>query len=77
MSLVASRKKSAEYVLPRQVIMYLCRKYTDSTLENIARLLGKKDHTTVIHGIDKISDLLDTDDSLRNDIDILTKKLNL
>ena len=77
MSLVASRKKSAEYVLPRQVIMYLCRKYTDATLENIAKLLGKKDHTTVIHGIDKITDLLDTDDELRNDIDILTKKLNL
>lgn len=77
MSNVASRKKNAELVVPRQVIMYLCREYTDCTLDNIARLLGKKDHSTVMHGVDKIKNDLKTNSELRGNVDILIKKLNL
>ncbi|MBR4764063.1 MAG: chromosomal replication initiator protein DnaA [Lachnospiraceae bacterium] len=77
MSNVASRKKNAECVLPRQIIMYLCREYTDATLDSIARLLGKKDHSTVMHGVDKIRDELVINVELRNNVDIILKKLNV
>ena len=76
-SMVASRKKNAECVVPRQVIMYLCREYTDATLDSIAHLLGKKDHSTVMHGVDKIRQDLRTNSELRSNVDIIMKKLNL
>ena len=73
---ITSRKRNAEFVLPRQIIMYLCKEYTDSTLEAIAKLLGKKDHTTIIHGVGKIKDELTKNDELRSNVDIIVKKLN-
>ena len=58
---VTSKKRNSEYVLPRQIIMYLCRTMTGASLQNIAALLSKKDHTTIIHGVDKIAEKLKTD----------------
>ena len=74
---VASKKKNAELVIPRQVIMYICREYTDSTYESVAHLLGKKDHSTVIHGVDKIKEELQKNEEMRNNVDNILKKLNL
>ena len=73
---ITSKKRNAEFVEPRQVFMYLCRDMTDTSLNNIAKFLGKKDHTTVIHGINKIEEEMKLSDELRNKIDIIKKKLN-
>ena len=77
LSMVASRKKSAEFVLPRQIIMYLCREYTTATLDTIAGILGKKDHSTVLHGVEKIRKDLENNEDLRMNVDIIRKKLNI
>ena len=61
---ITSKKRNSEYVLPRQIIMYLCRHLTETSLQMIASLLGKKDHTTVIHGVEKIEDKIKTDEDL-------------
>ena len=74
---VASRKKNSELVIPRQVIMYICREYTDSTYENIAMLLGKKDHSTVIHGVEKVKEELQKNEEMKNNVDSILKKLNV
>ena len=73
---ITSKKRNSEFVLPRQVVMYLCRHLTDTPLASIGKLLGKKDHTTVIHGIKKITTDLETSEELRNKIDIIKKKIN-
>lgn len=73
---ITSKRRNSEYVLPRQICMYLCRKLTDESLQNIGKALGKKDHTTVIHGIDKITDDMKGNEELKNKIDIITKKIN-
>ena len=73
---IISKKRQAEIVLPRQIIMYLCRENTEASLEEIGKLLGKKDHTTVISGINKIKKLTALDDDLNKNIDIIMKKLN-
>ena len=73
---IFSRKRNSEIVLPRQVIMYLCREHTDASLEEIGRMLGKKDHTTVMSGINKIKKQIVFDDELNKNIDIIMKKLN-
>ena len=48
----------------------------DISLTNIGKILGKKDHTTIIHGIKKIEEDLLTNEELKNKIDIIRKKLN-
>ncbi len=73
---ITSKKRNSEYVLPRQIIMYLCRHLTETSLQTIASLLGKKDHTTVIHGVEKIEDKLKTDEDLFNKIETIKKKLS-
>lgn len=55
-------------VIPRQVAMYLVREETTASLEHIGQLLGGRDHTTVMHGWDKISDAVDEDHQLRNEV---------
>ena len=73
---ITSKKRNSEFVQPRQVVMYLCRELTDTSFTNIGKLLGKKDHTTVIHGVNKVSAEIQTNEELRNKIDIITKKIN-
>ena len=73
---ITSKKRNSEFVQPRQVVMYLCRTLTATPLAGIAKLLGKKDHTTVIHGINKITAELETNEDLKNKIDIIMKKIN-
>ena len=77
MTNVISKKKNAELVLPRQIIMYLCREYCDMTYDAVAKLLGKKDHSTVIHGVDKITEEMQSSEELKNNIEIIIRKLNI
>ncbi len=73
---ITSKKRNSEFVQPRQVVMYLCRNMTDTSLINIGKLLGKKDHTTVLHGVNKITSEMETNEELKNKIDIIIKKIN-
>ena len=57
--------------------MYLCRQLTESSLQNIAKTIGKKDHTTVLHGIEKITEKMENDEELKNKVDIIRKKIKV
>ena len=70
-----SSKRNKEIVIPRQIVMYLCRAMTDTPLQAIGKSLGGKDHTTIMSGIKKITRQLEEDESLKNTIDVLKKKL--
>jgi chromosomal replication initiator protein len=74
---VMSQKKDSEIVVPRQIIMYLCKNYTDITYDAIAKMLGKKDHSTIMHGANKIKNDLPDNDELRGNIEVILKKLNI
>lgn len=71
-----SPKRTKNITYPRQMAMYLCRKLTDMSLPKIGEEFGGRDHTTVIHGYEKISGALNTDDNLKSTIETLTKKIN-
>lgn len=73
---ITSKKRNSEYVLPRQIIMYLCRNMIDMSQQSIANLLSKKDHTTIIHGIKKIEDKMTTDEELRSKVETIKKKIS-
>lgn len=72
---ITSKKRTSDFVLPRQVVMYLCRNLLDLSLQAIAKILGKKDHTTILHGINKIEDDMKANEELANKIDIIKKKI--
>lgn len=70
-----SQRRTRNVAYPRQIAMYLCRTLTDMSLPKIGEEFGGRDHTTVIHAYDKISDNLKIDEALQNVINELTKKL--
>lgn len=63
-----SKARSKEIVRARHIAMYLSKKTIDATLKEIARFYGGRDHTSVIHGVNKMSTKLKTDLSLSKDI---------
>ncbi len=73
---VFSRKRNTEIVTARQVIMYLCRSYTDLSLEEIGEKLGKNDHTTVMSGISKVKKMLEIDQQFSDKIECINKGYN-
>lgn len=73
---ISSKKKSQDIVFPRQIAMYLCRQYTETSLQEVGQYLGKRDHTTVMHSIEKIQHELDTNESTRNIVNVIIKKIN-
>lgn len=73
---ITSKKRNSEFVLPRQIVMCLCRTMTDTPLAGIAKILGKKDHTTVIHGIKKITEGIVENEELKNKVELIKKKVS-
>ena len=75
---ILSKKKNKEIANPRQICMYLCRKYTDYSLQALGKVMGNRDHSTILHGHEKIQTLISAgkDDGLKTTVDILVKKLN-
>lgn len=63
-----SQSRSQRIAFPRQIAMYMLREESEMSLPKIGELLGGRDHTTVMYGHEKITDLLETDKNLRRKI---------
>jgi chromosomal replication initiator protein len=72
--MLAARRARA-VARPRQVAMYLAKQLTPRSLPEIGRKFGGRDHTTVIHAVRKIEELLTTDRALAEDVDLLRRLL--
>ncbi|MPZ41088.1 MAG: chromosomal replication initiator protein DnaA [Rhizobiales bacterium] len=70
-----SSRRTANVVRPRQVAMYLAKQLTLRSLPEIGRRFGGRDHTTVLHAVRKIENLVNTDTSLAEEIEILKRQL--
>lgn len=70
-----SKERSRHIALPRQVAMYLLRDETGASLPQIGEMLGGRDHTTVMYGCNKISDALETDETLRRQVSAIRERL--
>ena len=73
---ILSQKRSADIVYPRQIAMYLCRQMTTNTVQSLGKAFGNRDHTTILHGADKINKMVISDENTNSTIDILIKKIN-
>ncbi|MEL6559518.1 MAG: chromosomal replication initiator protein DnaA [Bacteroidota bacterium] len=70
-----TRKK--EIVIARQVAMYFSKDYTNHSLKSIGYHFGGRDHSTVIHAVQAVNDMIDIDAKFRNSVDELRKKLRI
>jgi chromosomal replication initiator protein len=70
-----SSRRTANVVRPRQVAMYLAKTLTLRSLPEIGRRFGGRDHTTVLHAVRKIENLVGNDTSLAEEIEILKRQL--
>ena len=61
--------------LSRQIAMFLCRDLTDLSLPKIGAAFGGRDHTTVIHAVEKIKKLIQSDKQVFDDVNRLTQNL--
>lgn len=73
---IYSKDRSRVVSYPRQIVMYLCRRLTELSVTDIGKALGNRDHSTILHGCDKIESDIRKDPSLHNTIDVLIKKIN-
>jgi chromosomal replication initiator protein len=70
-----SKKRNRDIAFPRQIAMYLCRELTEMSLPKIGDEFGGRDHSTVIHAIEKISDDIENSAETRRAIDELKKSI--
>lgn len=68
-------KRDRPVARPRQVVMYLCRTELGMTLKDIGGVLGGRDHTTIMHGVNTITHELSTNDRLRQSVEGIKQKL--
>ena len=69
------KHRAKDVVLPRQVVMFLMREETDLSLVDIGRELGGRDHTTVLHGYEKMRAEIDADAELRTQVLAIKEEL--
>jgi chromosomal replication initiator protein len=71
-----STSRARPIVVPRQIAMYLIKKFLDKSLVDIGKSFGGKDHTTVINSLAKVESLQNTDPQFKNDIDELVNQIH-
>lgn len=70
-----SERRTRAVARPRQIAMWLCKQHTTRSYPDIGRRFGGRDHTTVLHGVRKIEELMPQDDQIARDVEALTRKL--
>ena len=70
-----ARDRRPAVATARQVAMYLARELTEHSLPEIGRGIGGRNHTTVLHAVNRVSAAMRTDDSVRGAVDNLRRRL--
>ncbi len=77
LEVMKGKVKKREIVIPRQVAMYFCKRFTQLTLALIGENFGGRDHSTVIHALESVEDMMKTDPNFKATVDELGKKLKM
>ncbi len=73
---LVSARRTKVIVRPRQIAMYLSKTLTPRSLPEIGRRFGNRDHTTVLHAVRKVEDLITKDNQMAEDIETLKRLLD-
>ena len=72
---MSSARRARAVARPRQVAMYLAKQLTSRSLPEIGRKFGNRDHTTVMHAVSRINELMERDGSFAEDVELLRRML--
>ena len=72
---MSSARRARNIARPRQVAMYLAKQLTSKSLPDIGRHFGDRDHTTVMHAVSRVSELIGQDAAFAEDVDLLRRML--
>jgi chromosomal replication initiator protein len=72
---MSSARRARAVARPRQVAMYLAKQLTSRSLPEIGRKFGNRDHTTVMHAVSRVTELMETDSGFSEDVELLRRML--
>jgi chromosomal replication initiator protein len=72
---MTSARRARAIARPRQVAMFLAKNLTSRSLPEIGKKFGNRDHTTVMHAVSRVSELMATDSGFAEDVELLKKML--
>ena len=72
---MSSARRARAVARPRQVAMYLAKQLTQRSLPEIGRRFGNRDHTTVMHAVSRVGELMIRDTSFAEDVELLRRML--
>lgn len=72
---LSAKSRTQEKALARQIAMFLARELTDSSFPKIGENFGGRDHTTVMHALDKISELMKTDSQMNDTVNTIKQQI--
>ena len=72
---IKSKKRSKQFIVPRQIAIYLARELTEYSFPDLGNEFGGRDHTTAMHSYEKIEELIKTDSSLNSTIESLIREI--
>ncbi|MGI4954295.1 MAG: chromosomal replication initiator protein DnaA [Janthinobacterium lividum] len=68
---MTSARRSRNVARPRQVAMFLAKHFTDRSLPEIGRMFGNRDHTTVMHAVSRVTELMEADPDFREQVELM------
>ena len=68
---MTSARRSRNVARPRQVAMFLAKQFTERSLPEIGRMFGNRDHTTVMHAVSRVAELMTTDSEFRERVELM------
>jgi chromosomal replication initiator protein len=72
---MSSARRARAVARPRQVAMYLAKQLTSRSLPEIGRKFGNRDHTTVMHAVSRVAELMERDHAFAEDVELLRRML--
>ncbi|MBE7210161.1 MAG: chromosomal replication initiator protein DnaA [Gluconacetobacter diazotrophicus] len=72
---MSSARRARAVARPRQVAMYLAKQLTSRSLPEIGRKFGNRDHTTVMHAVSRVAELMNSDVAFAEDVELLRRML--
>jgi chromosomal replication initiator protein len=72
---MSSARRSRAIARPRQIAMYLAKQLTSRSLPEIGRKFGNRDHTTVLHAVSRVGELMERDGAFAEDVELLRRLL--
>ena len=75
LDMIRSKSRKKVYAYPRNIYAYLCRKYSDETLQTIGRSINRS-HSTVVYATELVERKMKTDRSMKHQVGLISKRLD-